>query len=86
LTFIHNTDDFTELVFVNIFFDFDTFWEMWIWVPLTVHACVVSSDWDKSREFKTFITGWEAPKLAVGVFAFNLSIYWSGNVRTFSFS
>jgi hypothetical protein len=83
LTFVHNTQNFSELVFVNDFSFLDTFWEVWVWVPFSFGARVESGHWNSGSEFVAFFASWETSKLTVVVFATDFTVDWSIQMLAF---
>jgi hypothetical protein len=77
LTLVHNAKDLSEFIFVNIVFFLDALWKVWVWVPLSIAARIVSSHWDGRDKLKSFVTSWKASKLTVGIFASDLAVNWS---------
>lgn len=77
LTSVHNAQDLTDIVLVDVFFLLDALWEVWVWVPLTVGARVVVAHWDGRDKLESLLTGWVASKLTFLVLAADLSVDWS---------
>lgn len=83
LTFVHNSKNFSEIVFIDNFGFLDTFWEVWVWVPFAFGARVKSSHWNSGGKFVAFFTGWEASKLTFVIFARNFTVDWSIEMLAF---
>lgn len=83
LTFVHNSQNFSKIVFINNFGFLNTFWKVWVWVPFTFGARVKSGHWNSGSKFVAFFTSWKTSKLTFIIFTRNFTVDWSVEVLAF---
>lgn len=83
LAFVHDSENFSEFVFIDNFGFLDAFWEVWVWVPFAFGARVKSGHWNSGSKFVTFFTGWKTSELTFFIFARNFTVDWSIEMLAF---
>jgi hypothetical protein len=85
LTLVLGSEHLTVFISCNSINFLDTFWKVWVWVPFTFKARVVTGHWNGGGKLKSFITGWVTSKLAgrFVVRASDLTVDWSIKMSTF---